>query len=104
MNYVKFIVLFLLLFLGIVLNMEHSFISRLGFEMNYLVAAGVSFLISWLALNHHVFVVAVLVIMATAANLPEATAAGLGYDRDIMLAALIAVILLPLIIKFFDLD
>jgi len=90
--------------MGIALNMEHSFISRLGFEMNYLLAVAVSLLISWLALHHHVFVVAVLVTMATATNLPEETAVGLGYDRDVMLAALIAVITLPLIIKFFDLD
>ena len=104
MNYVKFFVLFLLLFLGIALNIEDSFLTRLGFEVNYLMAIGVSLLIAWLALHHHIFVVSVLVLMTIATNLPEETARSLGYDRDMMLAALISVIVLPLIIKLFDLD
>ncbi len=104
MKYVKFFALFLVIFLGIALNLPDGAVARLGFEANYMIAAGVALLITWLSTHHNVFVVSVIVILVAAANVPEETAHSIGYDRDIVLAALVAVIVLPTILKMLDMD
>ncbi|VAW84193.1 hypothetical protein MNBD_GAMMA18-1924 [hydrothermal vent metagenome] len=86
------------------LNMSDSFIVRLGFEANYLLVAGVSLLIASLAMNQHILIVVVVLVLALGAGVPEGTAENIGYDRDVILAALVAVIVLPLIRDFFDLE
>ena len=84
--------------------MPDSFIVRLGFEANYLLVAGVSLLIAWLTMNQHLLIVIVVLVLALSTGVPEETATNLGYDRDVMLAALVAVVMLPIIRDFFDLE
>ncbi len=86
------------------LNMSDSFIARLGFEVNYLLIAGVSLLIAWLTMKQHILIVIVVLVLALSTGVPEETAANFGYDRDVMLAALVALIMLPAIRDFFDLE
>jgi len=86
------------------LNVSDSFIVRLGFEANYLLVAGVSLLIAWLTMSQHILIVIMVLILALSTGVPEETAANLGYDRDMMLAALVAIIMLPIIRDFFDLE
>ncbi len=86
------------------LNISDSFIMRLGFEANYLLVAGVSLLVAWLTMNQHLLIVIVVLILALSTGVPEETATNLGYDRDVMLAALVAVVMLPIIRDFFDLE
>jgi len=86
------------------LNMSDSFIVRLGFEANYLLVVGVSLLIAWLTMNQHLLIVIVVLILALSTAVPEETAVNLGYDRDVMLAALVAIVMLPIIRDFFDLE
>lgn len=86
------------------LNMSDSFIIRLGFEANYLLVAGVSLLIAWLTMNQHLLIVIVVLVLTLSTGVPEETATNLGYDRDVMLAALVAVVMLPIIRDFFDLE
>ncbi len=86
------------------LNMSDSFIVRLGFEPNYLLVVGVSLLIAWLTMNQNILIIVVVLILALSTCVPEETAASFGYDRDVMLAALVAVIMLPIVREFFDLE
>lgn len=104
MKYLKFLGLFVVLFLALALNLPDNFVARLGFDVNYLLAAGAALLISWASLRHNALMVGIIVLLVIGANVPEETAASLGYDRDIVLAALFGVILLPLIRNFLDLD
>lgn len=86
------------------LNVSDSFIVRLGFEANYLLVAGVSLLIAWLTMNQNILIILVVLVLALSTGVPEETAASFGYDRDVMLAALVAIIMLPIVRDFFDLE
>ncbi|MCF6217300.1 MAG: hypothetical protein L3J62_05635 [Gammaproteobacteria bacterium] len=104
MKYLKLTGLFIVLFLVMALDMSNSFIGRLGFEANYLATAAAALLIAWLTMNHSIVIMLLVVILATAASLSGEAAASIGYDRDIVLALLIAIIVAPMLRKLLDME
>lgn len=93
-----------MLFVALALNLPDNFVARLGFESNYLLLAGAALLISWTVQNHNVFMTIVIVLLVVGANVPKEMAASIGYDRDILFAVLLAVMILPSIRHFLDLE
>ncbi len=104
MKYLKLTGLFIVLFITIALNISDNFVVRLGFEPNYLLVAGVSLLIASLTMNQHILIIIVVLVLTLSTSVSEETAASFGYDRDVMLAALVAVVMLPILREFFDLE
>jgi branched-subunit amino acid transport protein len=99
---VKYVALFLVIFVSIGANLPSSIIHQIGLEPNYLLAALVAIIFTWLCAHRGAFVVILVSLLFVAANLPEETASGIGYDRDYILATLIAIVLLPYIKRLLD--
>lgn len=93
----KFLALFLVLFISIAVNLPHGYLAMLGMDPNILMAALVAIVIAGLSVRRRLFFVVLVVIMSIGANLPESTIARLGVDREVLLAGLIAVVLIPYI-------
>jgi len=70
-------------------------ITRLGFDANYLFAALVAVAITGLIVHRRVLLVLLVILSTIGANLPVGIADQLGLDRDILLATLIALIVIP---------
>lgn len=100
----KYVALFLVVFISITANLPNGMIARFGVDPNYLIATLAAVVITWLALNRHVLLVVMVGILCIAANVPEATAARIGYDRDIMLATMVALLLIHPIRRLFGWD
>ncbi len=104
MKYLKLTGLFIVLFLVMALDVSNSFMVRLGFEPNYLTTAAVALLIAWLTMNLHIAIMLLVVILTTATSLSDEAAASIGYDHDIVLALLVAIILAPMLRKLLDME
>jgi len=100
----KLLGLFLILFISIAANLPDSMIARVGVEANYLLAALVAVVITWMAARQNVAVLILIGVLAVGANLPEQTASQLGIERDYLLAILLGIVLLPLVKRLLDLD
>ncbi len=104
MKYIKLFGLFVIIFATLALNTQDNFIARLGFESSYLLASGIALLIAWLTLYHKTVTIVFIVILMVGSNVTAATASGIGFERDILFAALLAIIFLPLVRDFFELE
>lgn len=85
------------LLLGITIAKE--MVDAMGMKTDYMVIALVALVITWLMVHKKVFLVALVAFLAVLANLPPETLANLGIHRDVLLAALVAVIVAPEIYK-----
>ncbi|MDO8272895.1 MAG: hypothetical protein Q7U82_13425 [Gammaproteobacteria bacterium] len=91
----KFALYSLILFLGIGITLARETVTRLGLETNYLLIALAALLFTAL-LAHRSFMLVLLIIgLCVVINLPPETLGGFVIDQDVMIAALIAVIILP---------
>ncbi len=104
MKYLKLTGLFIVLFLVMALDVSNGFMARLGFEADYLATAVAALLIAWLTMNHSIVIMLLVVILATAASLSDEAAASIGYDRDMVLALLVAILVAPKLRKLLDLE
>ena len=91
----KFLALFLVIFISIAINLPHGYLAMLGMDADILMAALVAIVIAGLTVHRRLFFVVLVVVMSIGANLPETTIQRLGVDREILLAGLIAVVLIP---------
>jgi len=60
-------------------------------------SALLAFVITGLVYHRHLALVVLVVLMVVGANLPAEKIAAVGYDSDYLLAALVAIVLMPLI-------
>jgi len=91
----KFALYSLILFLGIGITLARETVARLGLETNYLLIALAALLFTAL-LAHRSFMLVLLIIgLCVVINLPPEMLGGFVIDQDVMIAALIAVIILP---------
>lgn len=101
MEYLRFV---LLLGVALILFMSNSdgMLARLGFEQSVLLSVFAALLLTSLIYEYRlVFVIATL-LLAVGANLPAETALGLGFERDYAIAALLAALISPWVVRMLD--
>ena len=92
----RFILVFLVLFMSIGVNLPEGIIARMGFEPNYLKAALAAWVITGLTVCHRLALIVLVTLLCIGANLPADWAAQLHINRDALLATLVAIVLTPL--------
>lgn len=91
----KFALYSLILFLGIGITLARETVTRLGLETNYLLIALAALLFTALLAHRSFMLVLLIVGLCVVINLPPEMLGGFVIDQDVMIAALIAVIILP---------
>lgn len=81
---------------------DDNMLAMLGADPNPMLAAGVAAFIALLVFHYRPVFLAVVVLLALAANLPAESALELGVERVYAMAALISAIISPRIISQFD--
>lgn len=72
-------------------------VARLGIDVDYLLAALVAMVIAGLIVHRGMFLVVLVLTCTICANLTDDMATYLGFDRDIIFATLIALVIIPFI-------
>lgn len=100
----KYLALFLLLFISIAINLQSGYLAVLGFHPDIMMAAVAAALLTVLTAHRKVFFVVLVVMMSIGANLPDATMQRFGLDREVLLAGLMAIVLIPYVMLMFGYD
>lgn len=101
MEYARFVLL-LLFTLAIFLSNPDGMLVRLGFEHNTLLAIFTAVLLTCLIHDYKlVFAIATL-LLAAGANLPAEAALNLGFERDYVIAALLAALISPWVVRVLE--
>ena len=74
----------------------------MGFQPDLLMIATLAFVITGLIVHRRLMIIVLVFGLIMGANLPAAAAMDMGYDPDILVAALFAVVTAPLITRFVD--
>jgi hypothetical protein len=96
----RFLIVFLIMVIVLAINFKAGILAQFSVE-NFLIAVLVALVVSALISNEHPAFIALVVCVGLAANVPRATALSMGYDRDILLALLVALVFLPVISRQF---
>ena len=83
------------IFLSIGILLAREALARLGLESNYLLIAVGALLITALLSQRSVFLTVTVFLLCLAINVPSELMGSLQIDKDIMIASLIAVVILP---------
>lgn len=97
----KYLALFLVLFVSIAVNLPSGYLAMLGLDVSIILAALVAVLLTVLTAHRRVFFVVLVVVMSIAANLPDPAIQRFGLDREVLLAGLIAIVLIPYVMYMF---
>lgn len=95
---IKWALVFLVVCLAIGINMPDNILARYGIEASALTVALAAIALTGMIAYRRMSLIFVMVLLVVGANLPEGTAfMGYSIDRDVMLATLIALIIIPVI-------
>lgn len=92
----KYVLVFLVIFLSVAVNLPEDFLNDLGFSPRYLIAALGAWIAAGLLSSKRMLLIVAVAGMALLANLPEATLSSLGVDRVWLIGALVVIVLSPL--------
>ena len=84
-------------FLCIGLVLARELLSRFGLESNYLMIAVLAVLLTALLAGRSLVLIGMVMVLGVVLNLPADTLGTLVIDQDLLLAALIGVIILPVV-------
>lgn len=83
------------IFLTLGIAIANETLSRFGLEGNYLLVFSVAFILAAILLSRNILMLGVILSGVVAINLPDASLLRYGLDRDVLLAAVCALILVP---------
>ena len=89
------LVYFAVIFPTLGLAIAYETLARFGLEGNYAIVFAVAFILAVVLLRRNLTVLALVLIGVVAINLPDATLLHYSVDRDLLLAAVCAFILVP---------
>ncbi|QKQ27654.1 hypothetical protein [Candidatus Reidiella endopervernicosa] len=92
---IKFIFVFLVLFMTITVNLSDGMLARVGIDPNYLYAALASVILAGLTASKPMAMSLLVITVTIGANLPTEYAERIGVNQDFLLATLIALIIAP---------
>jgi hypothetical protein len=100
----KFALVFLTLILVLGANVPENMISRLGFSHAGILSGLTAFVIAGLLMHRRMALVVIVTGLAALVNIPSLEQViPFGLDRDILTASLIAIVIAPMVAKYFDL-
>ena len=95
---VKWALVFLVVLLAVGINMPDNILARYGFETSALTVALAAIALTGMIAYRRLSLVFIMVLLVVGANLPSGTEIfGFNIDRDVMLATLIALIVIPVV-------
>ena len=92
----KFVLVFVILFMTIAINLPTSVIARLGFEADYLIAALLAVVITGLIQHKKLFLVVIVMFCSIVANMPKEALVNWSMNPDYFFAILVGLILTPI--------
>ena len=95
----KFVLVFLILIMVLAINIPHGILTEFSISPNILIGALAAFVIAGLVSHHHLGLIVLVILAAIGANVPPELAASIGYDREVMLAVLVGLVLLPFVAR-----
>ena len=98
----KFVFIFLVLFMTIGVNLPDGMLGRIGIDPSYLVVALAALVVTGLIAHRHLALAILVALMCIGANLPADYAANVGINRDILTAGLISLLVTPYVIHWFE--
>lgn len=101
MEYVRFIVL-LLISLSLFMANPDGMLARLGLEHSTLLAFFTAILLTCLIYDYKLIFAVATLLLAVAANLSAEAAMNLGIERDYAIAALLAAVISPWVVRLLD--
>ena len=96
----KFVALFLVIFMSVIINLPDGYLVRLGIDANIMMAALAAIVIAGLTMHRRLALIVLVVLLSVGANLPESATEVIGVNRDFLLAGLIALLLVPFFARF----
>ena len=100
----KFIALFLVIFMSVIINLPDGYLVRLGIDANVIMAALVALVLAGLTMHRRLALIVLVICLSIGANLPEGAAGSIGVNRDFLLVGLVAFVLLPFVARLTGLD
>lgn len=97
----KFLIIFLALAVILALNLRFGMLSQFSVSPNLLIVALIALVIAGIVANESIGLILLVMGAALAANVPREVAASMGYDRDVMIALLVALVLTPVVARRF---
>lgn len=88
-----------IIFLTLGVAIASETLSRLGLDGNYVYLFSIAFVVAAIMLGRNIFLLLVLVVGVAAINLPDATLLAYHLDRDVLLAVICAIILVPVMFE-----
>ena len=84
-----------LIFITLGITIANETLSRFGMEDNYVVVFSAAFVIAAILLRKNLLVITLVLTGVIVFNLPDVTLSSFGVDRDVLLALICAIILVP---------
>ena len=88
-------------FITLGIAIANETLSRFGLENNYIVVFSLALILAALMLSKNFFMLMIIIVGVIAMNLPDATLVNYHLDRDVLLAAICAFILVPSVYALF---
>jgi len=88
-------VLGFVIFVTLGISIANETLGRFGLQDNYLMLCSVAFIIATVLLGKNLLIIASVVIGVVLLNVPDATIIGFQIDKDVLLAVVCAIVLVP---------
>ena len=91
----KFLLVFLVMFMVIAVNLEDGMLSAIGLDADIMKGALAAWIITGLTIYHRLALVVITLVLCTGANLPQQTLDAWGLDRTVLITTLIVFVMTP---------
>ena len=90
------VLVFIVIFLTIAINLPNSFIARMGFDADILLAALAAVVITGLIRHKNLLLIILVVMCSVFANMPDEIMHGWGLDNNYFFGVLVALVITPI--------
>jgi len=101
-KFLKFLIVFTLVLLAMVLNVADNFIARMGLHDDYVYLVLVALIIAALIFSRTPKMIFVVLLLVVASNVPSDYLFNIEVDRDYVAALMVAAVLIPYVTSWLD--
>jgi len=98
----KFLIVFSLVLLAMVLNFGDNFLARMGLHTDYIYLILVALIIAALIFSRTLKMIFIVLVLVVASNVPPDYLFNVEIDRDYVAALMVAVVLIPYVTSWLD--
>jgi hypothetical protein len=99
---IKFLIVFALVLLAMMLNLGDNFLARMGLHTDYVYLILVALVIAALIFSRTPKMIFVVLLLVVASNVPSDYLFNIEIDRDYVAALMVAVVLIPYVTSWLD--